>query len=87
MVNRSPRGLSRGDRRRNEKLRRLREAVPERAAILAIDLSQAKQVAVVTGPGDQTLARRTFACSPWGVDQVIDRGLGVAARAGLEPLA
>lgn len=51
MVNRSPRGLSREDRRRNEKLRRLREAVPEGAAILGIDLAQAKQVAVVTRPG------------------------------------
>jgi transposase len=45
MDNRTRRGLSRGDRRRNEKLRRLREAVPEGAAILGIDLSQAKQVA------------------------------------------
>ncbi|HWO69583.1 MAG TPA: IS110 family transposase [Actinomycetota bacterium] len=86
MGNRTRRGLSRGDRRRNERLRRLREAVPEEAAILGIDLSQAKQVAVVTGPGDQTLARRTFVCSPWGVDQVIDWGLEVAAREGVGPL-
>lgn len=86
MVNRSPRGLTRGDRRRNEKLRRLREAVPEEAAILAIDIAQAKQVAVVTGPGDQTLARRAFVCSPWGVDQMIDWGLEVATREGLEHL-
>jgi transposase len=83
MDNRTRRGLTRGDRRRNEKLRRLREAIPEGAAILAIDLSQAKQVAVVTGPGDQTLARRAFVCSPWGVDQMIDWGLEVAAREGL----
>jgi transposase len=86
VVNRTRRGLTRGDRRRNEKLRRLREAVPEEAAILAMDLAQAKQVAVVTGPGDQTLARRAFVCSPWGVDQMIDWGLGVAAREGLEHL-
>lgn len=87
MGNSIRRGLTRGDRRRNEKLRRLREAVPEEAAILGIDLAQGKQVAVVTGPGDQTLARRTFVCSPWGVDQMIDWGLEVAAREGLEPLA
>jgi transposase len=86
MANGTRPGLTRGDRRRNEKLRRLREAVPEGAAILGIDLAQAKQVAVVTGPGDQTLARRTFVCSPWGVDQAIDWGLEVAAREGLEPL-
>jgi transposase len=75
--------LSRGDRRRNEKLRRLREAVPEDAAILGIDLAQAKQVVVVTGPGHQVLARRAFRCSPWGVDQMIDFGLEVASRHGL----
>jgi transposase len=78
--------LSRGDRRRNEKLRRLREAVPEDAAILGIDLSQAKQVAVVTGPGHQVLARRAFRCSPWGVDQMIDLALEVASRHGLRRL-
>jgi transposase len=78
--------LTRGDRRRNEKRRRLREAVPEDAAILAIDLSQAKQVVVVTGPGDQTLARRMFACSPWGIDQMIEFALQVAGRHGLRRL-
>lgn len=86
MDNRTRGDLTRGDRRRNEKLRRLREAVPEDAAILGIDLAQAKQVAVVTGPGDRTLARRTFVCSPWGVDQAIDWALQVAGREGLEPL-
>jgi len=78
--------LSRGDRRRNEKLRRLREAVPEDAAILAIDLAHAKQVVVVTGPGHQVLARRTFCCSPWGVDQMIDFALEAASRNGIERL-
>lgn len=86
MSNSSRGGLTRGDRRRNEKLRRLREAVPEDSMILGIDLAQAKQVAVVTGPGDQTLARRAFVCSPWGVDQMIDWGLEVAAREGREDL-
>ena len=78
--------LSRGDRRRNEKLRRLREAVPESVAILAIDLAKAKQVVVVTGPGHQVLARRTFVCSPWGVDQMIEFAQMAASDHGLEHL-
>lgn len=78
--------LSRGDRRRNEKLRRLREAVREDSAILAIDLAKAKQVVVVTGPGHQVLARRSFVCSPWGVDQMIAFAREAAERHGLEHL-
>jgi len=78
--------LSRGDRRRNEKLRRLREAVPVDVAILAVDLAKAKQVVVVTGPGHQVLARRTFVCSPWGIDQMIEFALEAAGRHELNHL-
>lgn len=80
-------GLTRGDRRYNEKLGRLREAVrPDHNAILAIDLADAKQAAVVTGFGHQILARRLFCTSPWGLSQAIDWALEVAERAGLEGL-
>jgi transposase len=75
--------LSRGDRRRNEKLRRLREAVPETNAVLAIDLAQSKQACVVCAPDHRVLARRIFLSSVWGVDQMIDWALAVAAREGL----
>lgn len=78
--------LTRGDRRRNEKLRRLREAVPVDAAILAVDLAHSKQVVVVTGPGHQVLARRSFVCSAWGIDQMIEFALEAADRHGLDDL-
>jgi transposase len=75
--------LSRGDRRRNEKLRRLGEAVPATNAILAIDLAQAKQACVVCAPDHRVLARRLFCQSVWGIDQMIDWALAVAEREGL----
>ena len=42
-------GLSRGDKRRNGRLARLRELVPAENAILGIDLADTKQAVVVTG--------------------------------------
>lgn len=75
--------LSRGDRRRNEKLRRLREAVPETNAVLAIDLAQSKQACVVCAPDHRVLARRIFLQSVWGIEQMIDWALAVAEREGL----
>ena len=74
---------SRGGHRRNEELRRLREAVPGDAAVLGIDLSQAERVVVVTGPGHRVLARRASRCSPRGVDRTIDLAPEVASRHGL----
>ena len=41
-------GVSRGDRNRNERLSRLREAVPVSNAIVGIDLADRKQMVVVT---------------------------------------
>jgi transposase len=78
--------LTRGDRRRNEKLRVLREAIPPESAVLAIDLAQAKQAAVECGANHELLARRLFACSVWGVDQMIDWALEVAGRHGFTGL-
>jgi Transposase len=83
MGNGSEAELSRGDRRRNEKLWVLRAAVPAEAAIVAVDLAKAKQVVAVTGPGHQVLARRVFCCSAWGIDQVLDFAQQVANRHGL----
>ena len=50
-------GLSRGDKRRNAKLARLRELVPTDNAILGIDLADEKQAIVLTGHDSQVLAR------------------------------
>ena len=53
-------GVSRGDRNRNARLARLREAVPVMNAIVGIDLADAKQMVVVTDHESRVLARRTF---------------------------
>lgn len=78
--------LSRGDRRRNEKLLRLREAVPAESAVVAIDLAKAKQVVAVMGPDHEVVARRVFCHSPWGIDQMLDWGQQVATDRGLAPV-
>lgn len=75
--------LSRGDRRRNERLRRLREAVPEANAVGGIDLAQAKQACVVCAPDHRVLARRIFCHSVWGIDQMVDWAWAIAEREGL----
>lgn len=59
MFNRSRRRLSRGDRRRNEKIARLRAVVTRELAVLAFDLSADKQVCALTYQDSQVLARRT----------------------------
>jgi transposase len=51
-------GLSRGDRRRNERLAQLRMLVPAENAILGIDLADEKQAMVVTDHDSRVLARR-----------------------------
>ena len=53
-------GVSRGDRNRNARLARLREAVPAVNAIAGIDLADSKQMVVVTDHESRVLARRTF---------------------------
>jgi hypothetical protein len=58
-------GVSRGDRNRNARLARLREAVPVSNAIVGIDLADRKQMVVVTDHDSKVLARRTFRCKAW----------------------
>ena len=53
-------GLSRGDRNRNARLARLREAVPFSNAIAGIDLADSKQMVVVTDHESRVLARRNI---------------------------
>jgi hypothetical protein len=51
-------GLSRGDKRRNAKLARLRGLVAADNAIVGIDLADEKQAVVVTDHDSRVLARR-----------------------------
>lgn len=76
------RPLTRGDRRRNEKLARLRAIVRPELAIVGIDLASAKQAAVVADHDSITLARRMFMGDPWVIDDILDWALPIAIEAG-----
>jgi transposase len=78
--NRRP--LTRGDRRRNEKLARLRSIVRRDLAIVGIDLASAKQAAVVADHDSITLGRRMFDGDPWVIDEILDWALPIAVEAG-----
>lgn len=73
-------GVSRGDRNRNARLTRLREAVPLSNAIVSIDLADRKQMVVVCDHDSKVLARRTFPCKAWDLGAALDW----AGRAGVE---
>jgi transposase len=81
--NRTVNHLSRGDRRRNAKLRDLRSLVRPDLAILAVDLADANQAAVVADHDSVVLGRRMFRCSAWGIDQILDWAIPVAQQAGV----
>jgi len=76
------RSLTRGDRRRNEKLARLRSIVRPDLAIVGIDLASAKQAAVIADHDSITLGRRMFDGDPWVIDDILDWALPIAAEAG-----
>jgi len=76
------RSLTRGDRRRNEKLTRLRSIVRRDFAVVGVDLASAKQAAVVADHDSVTLGRRMFDGDPWVIDEIIDWALPIAAEAG-----
>lgn len=80
MSNRRP--LTRGDRRRNEKLTRLRSIVRRDLAIVGIDLASAKQAAVVADHDSVTLGRRMFDGDPWVIDDILDWAVPIAHEAG-----
>src|SRR3954453_22707356 len=77
------RGLSRGDKRRNARLTRLRQALPREHAILALDLADDKQVFALTDHDSRVLARRTVRCRPWQLGEAIEWGRAQGAAAGL----
>lgn len=82
MSNGSRRRLSRGDRRRNDKLTRLRAVVTRDTAVLAFDLAADKQVCAVTDQDSRVLARRTVRVKAWQLDEAVEWGLARAAEAG-----
>lgn len=76
------RTLTRGDRRRNEKLARPRSIVRPDLAIVGIDLASAKQAAVVVDHDSMVLGRRMFLGDPWVIDEILDWALPIAVDAG-----
>ena len=75
-------GVSRGDRNRNARLARLREAVPVTNAIAGIDLADSKQMVVVTDHESRVLARRVFRRRAWELGAALDWVAAAAAAAG-----
>jgi transposase len=75
-------GLSRGDKRRNAQLARLRELVPACNAILGIDLADEKQAMVLTDHDSQVLARRRVRAKAWRLGPVLEWARQQAHRHG-----
>lgn len=82
MSNRTRAELTRGDRRRNERLSTLRSIVRPELAIVGIDLASAKQAAAVADHESKVLAKRMFAGSPWVIDDVLDWATPIATGGG-----
>src|SRR4051794_40057032 len=80
--NRSARRLSRGDRRRNERLTRLRSVITRESAVLAFDLAGDKQVCALCDQDSAVIARRTISAKAWQLSDAVTWGLARAAAAG-----
>jgi hypothetical protein len=77
-------GLSRGDRNRNARLARLRVLLPQRNAIVGIDLASVKQAAVVTDHDSRVLARRRVSARAWELGELLDWAVVRARAAGFD---
>ena len=79
-------GLTRGDRNRNRKLAAVREAVRRDRAVLAIDLGEDKQVAVVMDGECRVLARRIVKAKAHELGGLLEWGAERAGKGGLAGL-
>jgi transposase len=75
-------GLTRGDRNRNAKIAVLREAVRPDRAVLAVDLGEDKQVAVVLDHQGRVLARKVVKAKAHQLAGLVEWGCGHAGKAG-----
>lgn len=76
------RAITRGDRRRNERLARLRSIVRREFAVVAVDLASGKQAAAVTDHDSRVLGRRMFTGDAWMIDEILDWAEPIAVKAG-----
>jgi transposase len=75
-------GLTRGDRRRNQRLGRLRAAVAWQNAIVAVDLGEDTQMVVVADHDSRVLARKVARVKAHRLGEALDWAVGQAARHG-----
>jgi transposase len=78
----SSRRLSRGDRRRNDRLAALRAVITRHSAVLAFDLAADKQVCALTDQDSRVLARRTVKAKARQLAEAVEWGMAQAAAAG-----
>ena len=79
-------GLTRGDRNRNRKIAVLREVVRRDCAVLAVDLGEDKQAAVLADHEGRVLARKTVRAKAHQLGGLLGWAAGQAARAGFAGL-
>jgi transposase len=75
-------GLTRGDRNRNRKIGVLRGVVRRDRAVLAVDLGEDKQAAVLVDHEGRVLARKTVKAKAHQLGGLLGWAAGQAARAG-----
>jgi transposase len=75
-------GLTRGDRRRNDRIEALRAVIGADRAILAIDLGEDKQVAVLLDHDGRVLGRRTVLVKAYALGGLLGWAAGQAGRHG-----
>jgi transposase len=74
--------LTRGDRRRNDRIEQLRLVIRADRAILAIDLGEDKQVAALMDHDGRVLGRRTVTVKAFGLGALLGWAAGQAGRHG-----
>src|SRR5258708_28374570 len=79
-------GLTRGDRNRNRRLAAVREMVRRDRAVLAVDLGEDKQVAVVLDHEGRALARKVVRAKAHQLSGLLAWAAERAARAGFAGL-
>ena len=79
-------GLTRGDRNRNRKIAAVREAVRRDRAVLAVDLGEDKQVAVVMDHEGRVLARKVVKAKAHQLAGLLGWAAERAAKAGFAGL-
>lgn len=80
-------GVTRGDKRRNDRRERLRGLVPVSSAIVGIDLGEDTQMLVVADHDSRVLARKVVTAKASGLGPYLDWALDHAQRGGFSSIA